>query len=121
MLQTKYKLRQKPTLLLVLNDTGFQLTDNDNPSNNGNYQYTQVKSVRLVKGKTNILVTFFSLLVDFIFDTGSFKNYREKDKLVIQLETTLIELLLFKVEKKQVEILDLELKKIIKSPVEHYH
>jgi len=110
MATTIYELRKKPKLLFTLNDSDFHLIDEDNPSNNGEYNYNSVISVDLVKGKTNWIISIFSLVIDFIFDLGSFSNYKEKDKLIIQLTRSKIEILLFKVNKKEVESLIKSLK-----------
>lgn len=105
MATTIYELRKKPQLLFTLNDTDFHLIDEDNPSNNGKFKYNSIVSVDLVKGKTNWILSIFSLVIDFIFDLGSFGNYKEKDKLIIQLTSSKIEILLCKVNKKEVESL----------------
>ncbi|WP_291115998.1 hypothetical protein [Flavobacterium sp. UBA6135] len=114
MATTIYELRKKPKLLFTLNDSDFHLIDEDNPSNNGEFEYNSIISVDLVKGKTNWIVSIFSLVIDFIFDLGSFSNYKEKDKLIIQTKDSEIEILLFKVDKKEVEELISNLKESIK-------
>lgn len=110
---TIFELRKKPQLVFTLNENDFHLIDNDNPSNNGEYKFNSVVSIDLVKGKTNWAVSIFSLLVDFIFDSSSFDNYKEKDKLFIQLKNSKIEILLFKVDRKEVEALVLNLEKLV--------
>lgn len=100
-----YTLRKKPQLLFTLNENDFHLIDDNNCSNNGEFKYNSIISVDLVKGKTNWIVSIFSLVIDFVFDLGSFSNYKEKDKLIIQLASSKIEILLFKVDKKEVEAL----------------
>lgn len=105
MATTIYELRKKPQLLFTLNDTDFHFIDEDNPSNNGEFKYNSIVSVDLVKGKTNWIVSIFSLVIDFIFDLGSFSNYKEKDKLIIQLTSSKIEIFLFKVNKEEIESL----------------
>lgn len=110
MATTIYELRKKPKLLFTFNDSDFHLIDEDNPSNNGEFKYNSIISVDLVKGKTNWIISIFSLVIDFIFDLGSFSNYKEKDKLIIKLKNSTIEILLFKVNKKEVESLIKSLK-----------
>jgi hypothetical protein len=100
MATTIYKLRSKPHLLFTLNDIDFHLIDDDNPSNIGEFKYNSIISVDLVKGKTNWFISIISLVIDFIFDLGSYSNYKEKDKLIIQLTSSKIEILLFNVNKK---------------------
>jgi hypothetical protein len=114
MATTIYELRKKPQLVFTLNENDFHLIDNDNPSNNGEFKFNSVVSIDLVKRKTNWAVSIFSLVVDFIFDYSSFDNYKEKDKLFIQLKKAKIEILLFKVDKKEVEELISNLKESIK-------
>jgi len=111
---TIFELRKKPKLVFTLNDDDFLLIDNDDTSNDGKFNYSSIISVDLVKGKTNWIVTIFSLLIDFIFNSSSFDNYKEKDKLIIQLKNSKIEILLFKVDKKEVEELISNLKESIK-------
>lgn len=113
MATTIYELRKKPKLLFTFNDSDFHLIDEDNPSNNGEFKYNSIISVDLVKGKTNWIVSIFSLVIDFIFDLGSFSNYKEKDKLIIKLKNSTIEIPLFKVDKKEVEALVLNLEKLV--------
>lgn len=105
-----YEIRKKPQLLFTLNDINFHLIDEDNPANNGEYTYISITSINLIKGKTNWIVSIFSLVIDFIFDLGSFSNYKEKDKFIIQLTSSKIEILLFKVNKKELETLVKSLK-----------
>jgi hypothetical protein len=110
MATTIYELRKKPKLLFTLNDSDFYLIDEENPSNGNEFKYNSIISVDLFKGKTNWIVSIFSLVIDFIFDLGSFSNYKEKDKLIIQLTSSKIEILLFKVNKREVEALVKSLK-----------
>lgn len=112
MATTIYELRKKPKLLFTLNYSDFHLTDEGNPSNSNEFKYHSIISVDLFKGKTNWIVSIFSLVIDFIFDLGSFNNFKEKDKLIIQLTSSKIEILLFKVNKKEVESLVKSLKNI---------
>ena len=113
MATTIHNLRKKPLLVFTLNENNFHLIDDDTPSNKGEYKYNSITSISLIKGKTNWIVSIFSLVIDFIFDLGSFSNYKEKDKLIIQTKDSEIEILLFKVDKKEVEVLVLNLKKLI--------
>ncbi|MBC8882486.1 hypothetical protein H9X57_00860 [Flavobacterium piscinae] len=111
MATTTYELRKKPKLLFTLSDSDFHLIDEDNSANNGEFKYNSIISVDLVKGRTNWIVSIFSLVIDFILDLGSFSNYKEKDKLIFQLTSSKIEILLFKVNKKELETLVNSLKK----------
>lgn len=113
MATTIYELRKKPQLLFTLNDTDFHLIDVDKPANNAEFKFNSIISIDLIKGKTNWIVSIFSLVIDFIFDLGSFSNYKEKDKLIIQTKDSEIEILLFKVDKKEVEALVLNLEKLV--------
>jgi hypothetical protein len=70
MTTTIYELRKKPKLLFTLSDSGFHLIDEDNSSNNGEFKYNSIISVDLVKGKTNWILSIFSLVIDFILDLG---------------------------------------------------
>lgn len=115
MATTIYELRKKPKLLFTFNDSDFHLIDEDNPSNDGEFKYNSIISVDLVKGKTNWIISIFSLVIDFIFDSTSFNNYKEKDKLFVQLKNSKIEILLFKVDKKEVEDLISNLKESIQN------
>ena len=115
MATTIYELRKKPKLLFTFNDSDFHLIDEDNPSNNGEFKYNSIISFDLVKGKTNWIISIFSLVIDFIFDSTSFNNDKEKDKLFVQLKNSKIEILLFKVDKKEVEDLISNLKESIQN------
>ena len=106
-----YQLRKKPLLEFIFNENDFRLIDNYNPSNNGLFPFNSITSVEILKGKTNWTVSIFSLIVDFISNLGGFDNYKEKDKLIIQLKNSKLEILLFKVEKREIEELISKLKK----------
>ncbi|UPQ78875.1 hypothetical protein M0M57_14800 [Flavobacterium azooxidireducens] len=114
MATTIYELRKKPKLLFTFNDSDFHLIDDDNPSNSGDFKYNSIISVNLVKGKTNWIISIFSLVIDFIFDLGIFSKYKEKDKLIIKSKNSTIEIPLFKVDKKEVEALVFKFKEINK-------
>lgn len=75
------------------------------------FPFNSITSVEILKGKTNWTVSIFSLIVDFISNLGGFDNYKEKDKLIIQLKNSKLEILLFKVEKREIEELISKLKK----------
>ena len=106
-----YQLRKNPLLEFAFNENDFRLIDNYNPSNNGLFPFNSITSVEILKGKTNWTVSIFSLIVDFISNLGGFDNYKEKDKLIIQLKNSKLEILLFKVEKREIEELISKLKK----------
>ncbi|RAR48493.1 hypothetical protein [Flavobacterium lacus] len=100
-----YQLRKKPLLEFTLNENDFRLIDNDNPSNNSLLTFNSIISVEIVRGKTNWFISIFSLIIDLIFDFSSFSNYKEKDKLIIQTKNSTIEILLFKVDRREAEML----------------
>lgn len=107
---TIVELRKKPKLVVTMNEKDFHLIDATEPANNGNFKYNLIDSVELVSGKTNWFISFISLVTDFV-GFGSFDIYKEKDRLIIQLKSSKIEILLFKVDKKEVETLILNLEK----------
>jgi hypothetical protein len=106
------ELRKKPKLVVTMNEKDFHLIDNYSPSNNGEFKYNLIDSVVLVRGKTNWFVSFISLVTDFV-GFGAFDIYKEKDRLVIQLTNSKIEILLFKVDKEKVEALITRLKQSV--------
>lgn len=77
-----------------------------------NSKYHLIDSVELVRGKTNWLISIISLVTDFV-GFGNFDIYKEKDRLVIQLTNSKIEILLFKVDKEKVEALITRLKQSV--------
>ena len=112
---TILELRKQPKLVFTLNDNDFHLIDDDNPLNNGGFKPNSIVSVKILKGKTNWFISILSLIIDFIFDSSSFDNYNEKDKLIIQLKNSKLEILLFQVDRKEAEIVTKRFKTIINS------
>jgi hypothetical protein len=109
---TILELRKEPQLVVTMNEKDFHLIDNYSPSNNGEFKYYLIDSVELVRGKTNWLISIISLVTDF-FGFGAFDIYKEKDRLVIQLKNSKIEILLFKVDKEKVEAFITRLKQSV--------
>jgi hypothetical protein len=107
-----YQLRKKPLLEFTFNENDFRLIDTTEPANNGNFKYNLIDSVELVSGKTNWFISFISLVTDFL-RFGAFDIYKEKDRLVIQLKSSKIEILLFRVDKEKVEALITRLKQSV--------
>lgn len=109
---TIVELRKKPKLVVTMNEKDFHLIDATEPANNGNFKYNLIDSVELVSGKTNWIISFISLVTDFL-RFGAFDIYKEKDRLVIQLKSSKIEILLFRVDKEKVEALITRLKQSV--------
>jgi len=112
---TILELRKKPQLVFTMNENDFHLIDANEPANNGNFNYNLIDSVELVRGKTNWYISILSLVSDFIFGFGASDIYKEKDRLVIRLKSSKIEILLFKIDKKEVKTLVLNLEKLAKK------
>ena len=82
-----FTLRSKPELKIVLKENGIEIFDAYDSTNSDKYHYSQIKNVSYVEPKSNLILTIFSWIFDFIINTSSGKKYKNKPYLKFDLIT----------------------------------
>ena len=105
-------LRNQPKLQFIFNEKSFEIINDANKNDNGNYSYELLNSVELKKERTNWLISILSILIDFFTASGNGDFYREKKQLDIKHKKKHLTIVLRESDLIQAELITQKLKKL---------